>query len=384
MVAMRKKVVIALHMASTIGQRKLTGISKYLSDAYGADSPWNVQLVRSAGAFTPTMVRKAVADGVSGFLVSVVEADASMDVIATARKPTVVMDMHYAALERKGGPVVFVSCSSEKIGEVAAKYLIGQGMARTYAFLHPTNVTDWSRARYAAFKSVLHDNCRWCSELFRAEDVLKLKRPIAVFAANDECAVGLLRILEARRVKVPRDVAVLGVDNDAFVCENSRPRLSSVQPDGEKEGYIAAKLLDAIMNGRKPDSRVIEVGVRDVIRRESSSVLSQAGHLVQRAVTFIDNHALEGIDVEDVVEHLKCSRRLADLRFRQLQGRSMHEAIEARRLGEVRRLLAETNEKIDAIAAACGYESPNYLRNLFRRRFAMTMSDFRNSVALAP
>ena len=47
------------------------------------------------------------------------------------------------------------------------------------------------------------------------------------------------------------------------------------------------------------------------------------------------------------------------------------------RLEEVKRLLRETNEPIDAIAARCGYENPNYLKNLFKRRFAMTMREFR-------
>ncbi|MBO7683769.1 MAG: substrate-binding domain-containing protein, partial [Kiritimatiellae bacterium] len=39
-------------------------------------------------------------------------------------------------------------------------------------------------------------------------------------------------------------MAVLGVDNDALICENARPRLSSVQPDFEEEGRLAAETLD--------------------------------------------------------------------------------------------------------------------------------------------
>ena len=48
------------------------------------------------------------------------------------------------------------------------------------------------------------------------------------------------------------------------------------------------------------------------------------------------------------------------------------------RLEEVKRLLRETKEPIDTIAARCGYENPNYLKNLFKRRFAMPMREFRN------
>jgi AraC-like DNA-binding protein len=117
--------------------------------------------------------------------------------------------------------------------------------------------------------------------------------------------------------------------------------------------------------------------VKKIVRRESTTEESTAGKLVQKAIAYIDLHALEGIEVSDVVRHLKCSRRLADLRFRELQGRSILDAITERRLDEVKRLLAGTKEKIDTIAAICGYTNPNYLKNLFKKRFGMSMREFR-------
>ena len=119
------------------------------------------------------------------------------------------------------------------------------------------------------------------------------------------------------------------------------------------------------------------VGVKSVVRRESTAELSISGKLVQKAVTYIRRHALEGIGVSDVVAHLKVSRRLADLRFRELQHTSIGEEITRIRLTEVQRLLRTTREPIDSIAAKCGYINPNYLKNLFRKRFSMSMREFR-------
>ena len=99
---------------------------------------------------------------------------------------------------------------------------------------------------------------------------------------------------------------------------------------------------------------------------------------MQKALAFIRRNALKGISVEDVVRHLKVSRRLADLRFRELQGTTIGETIISLRLAEVKRLLRSTKEPIDSIAASCGYENPNYLKNLFKRRFAMSMREFRS------
>ena len=83
-----------------------------------------------------------------------------------------------------------------------------------------------------------------------------------------------------------------------------------------------------------------------------------------------------GIEAE-LAERLKVSRRLLDLRFRELQGTTLGETIIRLRLEEVKRLLRSTKEPIDSIAAHCGYENPNYLKNLFKKRFAMSMRDFR-------
>jgi transcriptional regulator GlxA family with amidase domain len=41
--------------------------------------------------------------------------------------------------------------------------------------------------------------------------------------------------------------------------------------------------------------------------------------------------------------------------------------------------LATTRDSIDAITAACGYSNSNHPKNLFKKRFAMTMRDFRGT-----
>ena len=153
---------------------------------------------------------------------------------------------------------------------------------------------------------------RYLSERYPDDpsEALKLKRPAAVFAAYDDRVNDLLKTLSLKRVRVPQDIAVLGVDNDTLICENTHPRLSSVMPDFEGEGYLAAETLDSMMHGDGPDSCVLLADIKDVVRRESTCELSSAGLLVQKAVVYIDRHALEGIGVEDVVRHLGCSHRL--------------------------------------------------------------------------
>jgi LacI family transcriptional regulator len=81
--------------------------------------------------------------------------------------------------------------------------------------------------------------------------------------------------------------------------------------------------------------------------------------------------------VTDVVKHLNVSRRLAELRFRQAVGHSMHDELQAARLTQVKRLLRETDLSIAEITEHCGYESESYLGSVFRKQFNTTMRQFR-------
>ena len=380
----KKTVFIALKMSGIAGQAKLVGIFRYLNEKYGDKSPWDIHLLRTHNDLTQKTLRDAIDNRTDGFIISIPDMEDSVFPLSKISTPTIIMDIHSETMEKREKNIVFIRNSAEDIGREAANFFMGQGVAHSYAFLHSSPVTDWSKDRFLAFKRTLYDAGFWCEELFEPSAASKLKRPAAVFAAHDDRAFELIKHLSAKRIRVPGGVAVLGVDNDALICENAGTRISSVQPDFEKEGFLAAETLDTMMAGGAAPGRTILVGVREIVRRESTSEQSNAGRLVQKAIAYIDRHVLEGIGVTDVVRHLKCSRRLADLRFRELHGRSILDTITERRLDEVKRRLAGTKEKIDSIALACGYANPNYLKNLFRKKFGMSMRDFRNSTKAMP
>ena len=374
----KKKVFIALKLSGIAGQGKLAGIFRYLKENYAERIPWEIQLVRTQGELTQDKVKQTISDGTDGFIVSIPDTEDAVIPLADMPTPTIIMDIHSSALAERKTNIAFIRNSADEIGSGAAHFLLRQGISRSYAFLHSAPVTDWSKARFEAFKRTLNDNGHWCEEISDPAAIAKLKRPVAVLAANDDRAFDAIKTLSGKRIRIPKDIAILGVDNDTLICENAQPRLSSVQPDFGKEGYLAAEIIDQMMDGGKTPSRTILVGVMRIVQRESTVEQSHAGLLVQKALAYIERHALEGIGVDDVVRHLKCSRRLADLRFRELQGNSIMQTIIEKRLDEVRRRLAGTKEKIDTIASACGFANSNYLKNLFKKRFGMNMREFRN------
>ena len=374
---MSKKVLIALRMAGIAGQDKLGGIFRYLGDAHD----WDITLLRTAQEFSPARVTQSLAEGYDGFILSIPDTESSAVLLAGSEIPTVVMDLHDPALSARESNIVFIRNSATEIGASAANFLMSTGRCRSYAFVHNPSVMEWSVDRFKAFRDTLRDRGHWCHELSGAGGLARLERPVGVFAANDDTGFDVLEHCRTHRLRVPEDMLVIGINNDTLICENCRPRLTSIQPDFEQEGYLAARSLDEMMRrpGRQKARTTLFVGIKTIVRRESTAEVSHSGKLVQKAVAFIRRNALKGIGVGDVVRHLGCSRRLADLRFRELQGISIGEAIITHRLNEVRRLLVTTREPIDAIGLSCGYENPNYLKNLFKKRFGMTMRDYRKS-----
>ena len=94
---------------------------------------------------------------------------------------------------------------------------------------------------------------------------------------------------------------------------------------------------------------------------------------------YFEQQALSGIGATDVAKRLGVSRRLIDMRFRQLGLPSVADELTTRRIGKVKQLLVETRLALDRIADLSGFANADSMRNLFRRRFGLSMRAFRNA-----
>ena len=94
-----------------------------------------------------------------------------------------------------------------------------------------------------------------------------------MFAANDEMAIGLLRGLHERGVKIPEDISVMGYDNiywDDYVY----PRLTTVQQPIFDLGAGATKMLIERINHNSYEARVQSFPVK-LIERDSTGPYRQ-------------------------------------------------------------------------------------------------------------
>lgn len=88
----------------------------------------------------------------------------------------------------------------------------------------------------------------------------------SILASSDALAVGAMRALRDYDLAIPKDVAVLGINNDD-ISEYTEPRLSSVELNATDLGREAAKLLVASIDGVTAIRRLVP---HRLVIRESS------------------------------------------------------------------------------------------------------------------
>lgn len=280
----------------------------------------------------------------------------------------------------------YINHDAKATAHLAARELFKAGCS-SYAFMRAAGDWYWSVDREAAFVNEVRLRGGRLEESFcppaAAEGrhnigggklfeqalckwVERLEKPCGVFAANDALAAILLKVCRKSGVSVPKDVAVVGVDNDPQFCLKSKPHLTSVVPDWEMGAFLAAEALDMVMRGetvpQRREFRPIGIAVRESTQHSHQRI----DFRVDLAVELIRRKACTGLRASDVACKMGCSRRLAEMRFREITGTSMQEAIRDARLQNARSMLEHTTLPVSVVAKRSGWKSiPTFGRDFY-------------------
>lgn len=205
----------------------------------------------------------------------------------------------------------------------------------------------------------------------------KLPKPVGIFACYDLLGQQLLDACRSVRLRIPEDVAVVGVDDDAVRCSLSAPPLSSVAPDVKRVGFLAAQLLADQMEGKHVPAGMRLVPPLGVSARRSTEALAVPDADVATALRYIRDHACESISVEDVLSQVELSRRAFENRFQKHVGRTPHAEILRCRVDRAKQLLTTTDLPIKSIANRVGVSSPEYLSVLLTRTLGLSPTSYR-------
>lgn len=279
-----------------------------------------------------------------------------------------------------------------EIGRIAAKHLLERGF-KHLGFYRCTDYDDVCQ-RQAGFVSAVEDAgldyvlLDWhatAKKNLRANPFLWLKRrlralpkPLGIAAQSDHRAYFLLCVCEHAGIRVPEEVAVVGVDNDQYTCDFAPVPITSVDSNRERLAYAGAALLDSLIDGRPSPAEPVVVPPVGLVVRRSTDILAVEHPEVARALGFIWRHFNQRIGVNDVVAATTMSRCGLYQAFQEYLGRTIREEIERKRLELARQLLTTSTAKIARIAGLAGFSSGEQFCRAFTRSVGVAPSVFRD------
>jgi len=108
----------------------------------------------------------------------------------------------------------------------------------------------------------------------RAGEILLQRKdpPTAIFASNDDMALGVMKMASLKGIAVPDQLSVAGFD-DSTIATVVWPDLTTVRQPAEHMGAIAAgKVLAQLVNDREKQDRPIEIEPELVVRNSTKSL----------------------------------------------------------------------------------------------------------------
>jgi LacI family transcriptional regulator len=184
-------------------------------------------------------------------------------------------------------------------------------------------------------------------------------------------------------VRVPDDVAILGVDNSVLECGFTTPPLSSIMGSARRVGYESAALLDRLIDGAPPPKEPLLVPPAGIARRQSTDVLALSDPDLVAALKFIHQHANEPIDVSDVTSAVLVSRRMLERKFTRILNRSPREEIRRAHIARAKSLLVNSNQQVLHVAMESGFPSASKLSAVFKRETGVSPTVYRRLYGMA-
>jgi LacI family transcriptional regulator len=277
-------------------------------------------------------------------------------------------------------------------GKMAAEHLLEKGFKRfAYCGFEHCN---WSQKREKAFAGSIvqagfvtfHQNT---SKEYRPREinilcqwVKSLPKPIGIMACNDDRARHVLEACQICEVKVPEEVAIIGVDNDPLRCDMADPPLSSIARNCSAVGFEAAQILDNMMTTGKKTEKLIKVEPICVHTRRSTDTLAVEDSEVASALRYIRLNAKKQITVQDVADAVATSRRSLERRFAKILNSTVMQNIRKERVAQMSLILVSTNLPISKIAADFNMCSFTYFANYFKKEAGMSPREYRRKFGI--
>ncbi|MGW2343095.1 LacI family DNA-binding transcriptional regulator [Streptomyces sp. NPDC001661] len=167
-------------------------------------------------------------------------------------------------------------------GLAATEHLLGLGHRRV-GYLGGPTMAVCNQARMHGYRAALetvdaptpadyvrHGAFTHQAGMLGAAALLNLDTPpTAIFAGNDEIALGVIEAARARGLRIPEDLSVVGFD-DTLLARMAAPPLTTVRQPLREMGGIALRTALRLANGERVESHHIELATELVVRASTA------------------------------------------------------------------------------------------------------------------
>jgi len=383
------RVALLIESSRTYGRGLVQGIAQY-GHVHG---PWSFFIIeRDLHGGVPELVKTLQVDGV----IARIEDEAMAAQLQSLGCPVVDV-LGQASFET----IPSFDTDASAVAALAASFFLQAGFQH-FAYVGYPGIPFSDRRKAAFARQVVQHNRRLrlapplpefrgpkhiqaverqgiAGEKALARWLRKQPRPLAVLACNDVCAQQVLNACREYGLRVPEEIAVMGVDNDDVLCNVCDPPLSSVEPDTQRLGYEAAAMLHRMMSGENPGHTMTLVPPTRLVERASTDTVAIDDPVAVAALRYIRDHLAEGIAVKDVEAHVQRSRSDLEKRFRRWLRTSVRAEILRRRLDRVCGLLRDTELGLEQITQKAGFATAAHLCRLFQKKYAQTPMGYRRA-----
>ena len=275
-------------------------------------------------------------------------------------------------------------------GVMAAKFFI-QRKYHNFAFYGNKGVV-WSRERGDGFKSEVEkangnffyfesENLRggeWsASHILLDKWLLSLPKPIALFACDDNFALQISEICKINNIKIPKEISLLGVDNDDLICNLSDPPISSIVLDVEKGGYEAGRLIHQLIKKEKTEQFNIIINPTRFELRQSTELYNIKDDNINLVVQYILEKFETDISIDDLSKMVPLSRRNLEVKFKKEIGVSIYQFILKIRINHFANLLLTTQRSLFDLALESGFNDCKNISRIFKKFKGCTPIEYR-------
>jgi LacI family transcriptional regulator len=284
-----------------------------------------------------------------------------------------------------------VGNDDKAIGIMVAEFYLNRGF-RHFGYSCGAG-NEYFDARREAFKSRVEEAGYSCSispsrdvtgetkigaDQRTADWLAQQPKPFAVMCPFDTEAREAIQSALLAGLRVPEEVAVVGVDNDLNLCLTIWPQISSVATAAIKIGQTALKVLMGMIQGEPPPARPMLLPPNEIVERGSTGDVAIADPDIAAAIHFMRNHLNERLTVSRIADEVAVSRRTLERKFDELVGHTPLQELRRLRVERAKRLLISTDFEFKDIAKRSGFIHVQRLSNVLKEYTGSTPGKFRS------